>query len=214
MPYFYWFCPRCIGIRFTAFIFIFPFNKYDLTLFNNYPKYFSWAPNENYISLRTNSKWCRSLGRRIGWVEAPEFIIESMDSIQNSTILCPDTLHQMAFTKFINNSIKSKSLIKYIKQTNKLYKNAAEKTVKILKEKFDFKIIVPERGLYIFMNVEMDSAKFVEKILKKTAVSFVPGWGFGRTGTKAIRISFGPLVEDIERIERGLTKVADYLKNE
>lgn len=186
----------------------------ELVFENNYPKYFSWAPDENYISLRTNSKWCRSLGRRIGWIEAPEFIIESMDSIQNSTILCPDTLHQMAFTKFINNSIKSKSLIKYIKQTNKLYKNAAEKTVKILKEKFDFKIIDPEGGLYIFMNVERESSKFVEEILKKTGVSFVPGWGFGRTGTKAIRISFGPLVEDIEKIERGLTKVADYLKNE
>ena len=186
----------------------------ELIFENNYPDYFSWSPSENYISLRTNSKWCRSLGRRVGWVEAPEFIIESMESIQTSTILCPDTLHQMALTRFITESIKNKYLVDYIEETRKMYKNTAEKTVKLLKEKFDFKIIIPEGGLYIFMNVETDSAKFVEEVLKKTGVSFVPGWGFGRTGKKAIRISFGPLVEDVQKIEKGLARVEKYLKNE
>ena len=186
----------------------------ELIFENNYPDYFSWSPSENYISLRTNSKWCRSLGRRVGWVEAPEFIIESMESIQTSTILCPDTLHQMALTRFIKESIKNKYLVDYIEETRKMYKNTAEKTVKLLKEKFDFKIIIPEGGLYIFMNVETDSAEFVEEVLKETGVSFVPGWGFGSTGKKAIRISFGPLVEDVQKIEKGLARVEKYLKNE
>ena len=137
-----------------------------------------------------------------------------MESIQTSTILCPDTLHQMALTRFITESIKNKYLVDYIEETRKMYKNTAEKTVKLLKEKFDFKIIIPEGGLYIFMNVETDSAKFVEEVLKKTGVSFVPGWGFGRTGKQAIRISFGPLVEDIQKIEKGLARVEKYLKNE
>lgn len=186
----------------------------ELIFENNYPEYFSWSPSENYISLRSNSKWCRSLGRRIGWVEAPEFIIESMNSIQTSTILCPDTLHQMALTRFIKESIKNNYLVDYIQETRKMYKNTAEKTVKLLKEKFDFKIIIPEGGLYIFMNVETDGAKFVEKVLKDTGVSFVPGWGFGNIGKKAIRISFGPLVDDYKKIEEGLTRVEKYLKNE
>ena len=186
----------------------------ELIFENNFPDYFSWSPSENYISLRSNSKWCRSLGRRVGWVEAPEFIIESMNSIQTSTILCPDTLHQMALTKFINESIKNKYLVNYIEETRKLYKNTAEKTVKLLKEKFNFKITIPEGGLYIFMNVETDGAKFVKEILKETGVSFVPGWGFGINGKKAIRISIGPLVEDFKKIEKGLTRVEKYLKNE
>ena len=62
------------------------------------------------------------------------------------------------------------------------------------------------------MNVERNSAEFVETILKKTGVSFVPGWGFGKTGNKAIRISFGPLVHDLEQIEKGLARVSDYLR--
>ena len=77
----------------------------------------------------------------------------------------------------------------YIKETRKMYKNTAEKTVKLLKEKFDFKIIIPEGGLYIFMNVETDSAKFVEEVLKETGVSFVPGWGFGSKGFHGSQIS-------------------------
>ncbi len=107
----------------------------ELVFNNEYPSYFSWSPNENFISLRSNSKWCRGLGRRLGWVEAPEFLVKYMESIQTSSVLCPDTMHQMALTKFINDSIESNTLIDYVKKTTELYKNAAEKTVEILEKK-------------------------------------------------------------------------------
>ena len=183
----------------------------ELVFDEKYPSYFSWSPNENFISIRSNSKWCRGLGRRLGWIEAPEFVIEALESIQNSHLLCPDTLHQMAFTKFINNSIENNNLINYVNDTKKLYKEVAKKTVKLIKEKLDFPIIEPDGGLYIFMKVDMDGTKFVEKALKKAGVLFVPGWGFGRTGIKAIRLSFGPLVENIDRIEEGLERVVKHL---
>ena len=175
------------------------------------PKYFSWSPSDNFISLRTNSKWCRSLGRRIGWVEAPEFIIESMEFIQSSTVLSPDKLHQMAFGKFINDSIDDGSLDSYIQNTRKLYKNASEKTAELIQKHLGFPIIKPDGGLYIFMDVKTNSAKFVETILTKTGILFIPGWGFGRTGKNAVRLSFGPLVEQIDKIEQGIIKISNYL---
>jgi aspartate aminotransferase len=186
----------------------------ELVFNNEYPSYFSWSPNENFISLRSNSKWCRGLGRRLGWVEAPEFLVKYMESIQTSSVLCPDTMHQMALTKFINDSIESNTLIDYVKKTTELYKNAAEKTVEILEKKIGYNIIMPDGGLYIFMKVDMDGSKFVEDALKKTGVLFIPGRGFGRTGINAIRLSFGPLVEDIDKIEEGIEKVAIHLKSE
>ena len=175
------------------------------------PDYFSWAPTENFISLRTNSKWCRSLGRRIGWLEAPEFIIEAMESVQSCTILSPDKLHQMAFGKFITTSIEDGSLDVYLEKIRKLYKNAAEKTAEIIQKHLDFPIIQPEGGLYIFMKINTDSVEFVETVLTKTGVLFIPGWGFGITGRNAVRVSFGPLVEDIDKIEQGIIKTAKYL---
>ena len=175
------------------------------------PNYFSWAPNENFISLRTNSKWCRSLGRRIGWIEAPEFIIEAMEDIQSCTILSPDKLHQMAFGKFITTSIEDGSLDVYLEKIRKLYKNTAEKTAEIIQKYLDFPIIQPEGGLYVFMKVNTDGTKFVETVLTKTGVLFIPGQGFGTTGKNAVRVSFGPLVEEIDKIEQGIIKIAKYL---
>jgi len=185
----------------------------ELVFTDECPSYFSWSPDENFISIRSNSKWCRSLGRRLGWIEAPEFVVEAMESIQSSSILCPDMLHQMALTKFINDSIKNGVLKNYVKETRKLYKNTAEKTVELLKKNFDLPIFNPDGGLYIWINVHMDSAKFVEEVLKKTGVLFVPGWGFGRSGRNAIRLSFGPLVEDFSKIEEGILRVSKNLKN-
>ena len=186
---------------------------YKELVYNNvYPEYFSWSPSDNFISLRTNSKWCRSLGRRIGWIEAPEDVVEAMEFVQSSTILSPDKLHQMAFGKFINESIEDGSLNIYLEKTRKLYKNAAEKTVEIIKKHLDFPVIQPDGGLYVFMDVKTNSAKFVETILRNTGVLVIPGWGFGRTGTNAVRVSFGPLVEEIDKIEQGIMKISKYLK--
>ena len=46
---------------------------------------------------------------------------------------------------------------------------------------------------------------------KNTGVLFVPGWGFGRSVKDAVRISYGPLVNDIEKIDVGFKRVANYL---
>jgi len=50
--------------------------------------------------------------------------------------------------------------------------------------------------------------KFVQEMLKKTGVLFIPGWGFGNAGKNAVRISFGPLVNDIPKIEEGIIKIS------
>ena len=135
-----------------------------------------------------------------------------MEFVQSSTILSPDKLHQMAFGKFINESIEDGSLNIYLEKTRKLYKNAAEKTVEIIKKHLDFPVIQPDGGLYVFMDVKTNSAKFVETILRNTGVLVIPGWGFGRTGTNAVRVSFGPLVDQIDKIEQGIMKISKYLK--
>ena len=184
----------------------------ELVYSNIFPEYFSWTPSKNFISLHTNSKWCRSLGRRIGWIEAPEFIVESMEFVQSSTILSPDKLHQMAFAKFINDSIENGSLNEYLENTRKSYKNAAEKTVELIEKYLNFPVMQPDGGLYVFMDVKTNSAKFVETILRNTGVLVIPGWGFGRTGINAVRVSFGPLVDEMDKIEQGIIKISKYLK--
>ncbi|MCX7735831.1 MAG: pyridoxal phosphate-dependent aminotransferase [Candidatus Kapabacteria bacterium] len=177
------------------------------------PKYFSKKPDGNFITIHSNSKWGRNLGRRLGWLEAPEYIIKAFETFQSATMLCPDRMHQMAFTDYVNNSIKNGELKKYIEETKKIYKETSEVTINAIQEFINLPLIKPMGGIYIVVKVFENSAKFVQKVLKNTGVLFIPGWGFGSTLTQSVRISYGPLIDNHKLIIEGMKRVGDFLKN-
>lgn len=174
------------------------------------PEYFFYTPQQypNLIKIFSNSKWCRSLGRRLGWIEAPVNIIDSLKVVQQSLILCPDSLHQMAMTNYINNGLKDGSIEAYIKRINDDYESAKTFLCDCIEKYLSSRYTVPEGGLYSVVDVGMDGDEFVENILRKTGVIFVPGGGFGNSLKNGIRISFGPLVYNKEKIEEGFQRVA------
>ncbi|MGC8662897.1 MAG: pyridoxal phosphate-dependent aminotransferase [Thermoplasmata archaeon] len=179
---------------------------------NEFPDYFSLSPsdNENIITMNSNSKWDRGLGRRMGWIEANTEIIRSMERMQQASILCPDSLHQMAFTEYMKNTTRS-DLKKYIDSVRNDYRKAAGLTIKAIREHLGFKYLEPQGGLYVAVNVETDSDSFVLNVLKNTGVIFVPGKGFGSSMANGIRISYGPLVRSMDKIEEGLSRVGKFL---
>jgi len=48
--------------------------------------------------------------------------------------------------------------------------------------------------------------------MMNTNVLFVPGTGFGSTLKNSVRISYGPLVQDTEKIKEGFERVGKFLK--
>jgi hypothetical protein len=42
-------------------------------------------------------------------------------------------------------------------------------------------------------------------------VIVVPGWGFGQTLKEAVRVSYGPLVHNLDKIDLAMKKVGDFL---
>jgi aspartate/methionine/tyrosine aminotransferase len=66
---------------------------------------------------------------------------------------------------------------------------------------------MPEGGLYTVVDVGEDGDDFVRRVLKETGVIMVPGRGFGPSLRNAVRISYGPLVHDPDRIEEGVRRV-------
>lgn len=185
---------------------------YKEIVFGDYPEYFSWGQDGNFISIRSNSKWCRGLGRRLGWIEAPKYIIDSFESLQNSTILSPDRLHQMALAEYVNSAASDNSLINYINEIRVLYHETAKVTIEAINKYIGLPCLVPDGGLYTCIQVNRNSAEFVDDVLKGTGVLFVPGWGFGKTVAHSVRLSYGPLVYEHQLIEEGLKKVGKYLK--
>ena len=195
-------------------VLILDFAYKELVFDQAHPRYFSWSPSDNFISLRSNSKWCRGLGRRLGWLEAPSFVIESMESLQNSSILCPDMLHQMAMTTYIRNAIKNGTLLPYLRETREMYQRAAKETLHSIARFLGYPTLNPQGGLFTCMKVPGDGARFVDETLRTTGVLFVPGWGFGRTARNAVRVSYGPLVNNLETIALGFEKMAAHLGKE
>lgn len=179
---------------------------------DDYPEYFSFSPleYENIININSNSKWDRGLGRRMGWIEANSEIIRSMERMQQVSILCPDSLHQMAFSMYIKNSSR-KEIREYVDSVRMEYKRAAEITVKAIKDHLGFRYLEPQGGLYVSADVGTDSDIFVMDVLKNTGVVFVPGKGFGQSMENGIRISYGPLVRTKEKIVEGIERVGKYL---
>ena len=186
---------------------------YKTQCFQKPPTYFSWSPQDypNLISIHSNSKWCHGLGRRLGWIESDTSIIDAMERTQQCTILCPDTLHQVALARYIEKSLKDKSLPKYLERTQHDYQKASEITTKGIKDYLDMPHLTPMGGLYTLMKVHEDGDTFVENILKATGVLFIPGRGFGKTLTEGVRISYGPLVRKPEKISEALQRVGNYV---
>ena len=175
------------------------------------PEYFSWGPNENFVSIHSNSKWCRGLGRRLGWVEGPTEVIEALEAVQGSSILCPDTLHQMAFAKYVETGMASNAIKPYVRQTAELYQAAARRTVEAIHDHLHLPCLVPQGGLYTVVNTGRESSDFARWVLAKTGVIVVPGWGFGDTLKQAVRISYGPLVHQLAKLELGIRKIGALL---
>jgi aspartate/methionine/tyrosine aminotransferase len=175
------------------------------------PDYFSWGPTENFISIHSNSKWCRGLGRRLGWVEGTVEIVEALEAVQGSSILCPDSIHQMALTDYVTQAIATDSIKPYVRQTARLYEAAAKRTVAAIEENLDLPCLTPQGGLYTVIRTGVESSEFTKLLLEKTGVIVVPGWGFGDTLKEAVRVSFGPLVHDLDKIDVAMKRIGAFL---
>ncbi len=188
---------------------------YKALWFDDMPDCYSWSPNqfENLISIHSHSKWLSSLGRRFGWIEAHPNVIKGIEKITESTLLSPDTLHSMATTRFLKKSIKNQTLKSYINSTRMLYKKTAEILIENIEQYLGWNYLIPQGGLYTVCPIpnNENSVTFVERVLKNTGVLMIPGTGFGPSMNHAVRISYGPLCYDNNKIEEGIKKIGKYL---
>ncbi len=178
------------------------------------PAHIAASPAEypHLIRLHSNSKWCRGLGRRLGWIEASPSVIEAVEVVQQSTALCPDSVHQYALATYLETALADGSLERYLADMNALYRRAARHTVDCVRRYLDMPCLEPEGGLYTVVDVGRDGDDFVRDVLPRTGVIFVPGSGFGPALNHGIRVSYGPLVRDLDRIEEGFRRVGEALR--
>jgi aminotransferase len=186
---------------------------YKCQYFAPYPAYYAWSPADHphVIGIHSNSKWARGLGRRLGWIEAAPAVVEAIERVQQCSILCPDTLEQMTMARYLERAIPDGSLQRYVDDTNARYRHAAQVTIDAVDRHLQRPRLVPAGGLYTVVDVGRDAETFVPEALKATGVLVVPGRGFGPSLTNGVRISFGPLVNQVEKIDEGLARLGKAL---
>ena len=189
---------------------------YKCQYFQAPPPYYAWSPADhpNVIGIHSNSKWARGLGRRLGWIEAQTRVVEAIERVQQCSILCPDTLAQMAMARYLKQAIADGSLRRYIDQANVMYKHAAEVTLKAVDTHLQRPRLTPFGGLYTCVDIGTNAETFVPKALQATGVLVVPGGGFGASLTNGVRISFGPLVRDTVKIDEGLERLGRWMRSQ
>lgn len=182
----------------------------DLWYTENVPGHFSFSPVKfsNLLKIYSASKWLRSLGRRIGWLEASPEVVEAVKYVQQTMILSPDTLHQMALCMYLRAALDDGSLDKYLDELRIRYHDAADYTCACIDKYWGLRYVKPDGGLYVVVDVGEDSERFVDRVMRDAGVIFVPGGHFGNTLGNGIRISFGPHANNLGVIEKGLQKVS------
>ncbi|HXG90423.1 MAG TPA: pyridoxal phosphate-dependent aminotransferase [Vicinamibacterales bacterium] len=177
------------------------------------PDYYSWSPADhpNVIGIYSNSKWGRGLGRRLGWLTAATPVIDAIERVQQCSLLCPDTLAQMAMARYLSRAIDDGSLRQYVDETNARYRDAAQVTIDAVDEHLRRPRLTPMGGLYTVVDVGTDADAFVPRALQATGVLVVPGGGFGASLKNGVRISFGPLVNAPQKIRDGIERLGRYL---
>lgn len=186
---------------------------YKCQCFGTPPAYYAWSPADhpNLVAIHSNSKWARGLGRRLGWVEADPQVIDGIERVQQCSILCPDTLAQMAMARYLKTAIPDGSLAAYVRSSADAYREAAARTIAAVDKYLGRPRLEPAGGLYTVVDVGMDADAFVPAALKATGVLVVPGRGFGPSLANGVRISFGPMVTTLDRIDEGLSRLGQWM---
>jgi len=159
---------------------------------------------ERTIILNSFSKNFTMTGWRIGNIIAPDYIIKTMQQINENVVFTAPSISQRAAIYALRNRHEIQPPM--IEEYRKRMFYAAERINRIPK----LSVIYPPKGsFYLFMNIKgtgLSSAEAADLILREAHVVMLPGDAFGACGEGYIRIACTVNVEKMkeafDRIEK------------
>lgn len=162
---------------------------------------------ERTIILNGFSKAYAMTGLRIGFMCAPQEVIEQALKIHQYSIVAPATPVQHAAIVALNECDDA------IEAMREEY-NARRDLIVSGFKRMGLPIAVPDGAFYVFPDISscgMDDMEFAVQLLQQEHVALVPGSAFGECGRGRIRCSYASSRETIEealcRIERFITSI-------
>lgn len=144
-------------------------------------------------------------GWRLGYVITNEQLLNQILKVNQHLITCPATILEHYLDKHFDEIV---CLIE------SQIKEVVHKRAQIVQhlDALELEYMKGDATFYIFVSIEkssLNSGAFSDRLLEEYKVSTVPGYGFGSSCDKHIRISVG--VEPVERIVEGLSKIKQLI---
>lgn len=163
--------------------------------------------NNSIIVVNSFSKYFNMTGWRLGWVVAPETLVNDMDKLaQNIFLAAPTPAQHAALAAFKTETIT------ILESHKEEFKQRRDFLLPAL-TKLGFKIEVePQGAFYIYANCEKfsrDSYQFTYDLLENIGVAITPGKDFGDNKANIfVRFSY---TISIERLKEGIKRLEKYL---
>ncbi len=160
---------------------------------------------ERTLTINGFSKTFAMTGWRLGFVAAPEWIIERMTRFQMYNATCPVTFVQYAAAK----GLRDERSWKAVEEMRREYNRRRNLVWKRLNE-MGLPTVKPKGAFYIFPRIRstgLSSKEFSELVIREAKVVVVPGSAFGKSGEGYIRISYATAYEKLEEAMERMEKV-------
>jgi aminotransferase len=164
---------------------------------------------ERTIYINGFSKSHAMTGWRLGYVCAPQILIQQMTKIHQFAIMCAPTTSQYAAITAIRDCDED------VANMREEYNDRRRYLLNRFK-KMGVKCFEPYGAFYIFPSIAefgMSSEEFCTRLLKEKEVAVVPGTAFGDSGEGNVRISYAYSLENLKKAMDRIEEFIEELRN-
>lgn len=187
-------------------LFVIADETYDFLCYDG-RRHFSLAAlpelKDHLIAAYSFSKKYAMTGWRVGFVHAPESILDHLEKIHDAGAICAPTVSQFAALAALEGP---QDCVADIREALQARRDLTCARLERLADWFSF--VKPQGAYYLMAHwrpAGMDSMTLALRLLREAGVITIPGAAFGPTGEHHIRISFGgdpaEISEAFDRIE-------------
>ncbi|MFK7736261.1 MAG: pyridoxal phosphate-dependent aminotransferase [Pirellulaceae bacterium] len=160
---------------------------------------------DHTISLFTLSKAYGMAGWRCGYMVAPEHLLMPIKKIQDTNLVCPPMLNQLAAEAALEAGVS------WCNEQSQGYSEVRKTILRELGTLPGCTIPNPQGAFYMLLKLDSDlsAMEIVRKLIEQYGVATLPGTTFGVTDECAIRVSYGALEREsvlagVQRLKSGL----------
>lgn len=159
---------------------------------------------ERTITIRSFSKDYCMTGFRIGWIICPSYLIDVINTLNESVIYTVPSFSQRVALYALENR---KEIQKQIKDE---FKNRLDFVYEKIKQIPFLETTRPEGSIYMFLDIRktnMTSKEFAEYALEKYHLIVLAGNGFGESGEGFVRIA---LTCNVDKLEEAFNRFINW----